>query len=45
MLDGLYDGMRNKCLPLTVRARFPLADIQRAIRAAQETTPGKVLLQ
>jgi NADPH:quinone reductase-like Zn-dependent oxidoreductase len=45
MLEALHEAMRNKRLPLPVRARFPLADFQRAIVAAQELEPGKVLLR
>jgi NADPH:quinone reductase-like Zn-dependent oxidoreductase len=45
MLEALHDAMRNKRLPLPVRARFELADFQRAVRSAQEPVPGKVLLR
>jgi NADPH:quinone reductase-like Zn-dependent oxidoreductase len=45
MLEALHAAMRNRRLPLPVRARFELADFERAVRSAQEAAPGKVLLQ
>jgi NADPH:quinone reductase-like Zn-dependent oxidoreductase len=45
MLEALHDAMRAKRLPLPVRARYTLADFRRAVHAAYEERPGKVLLQ
>jgi NADPH:quinone reductase-like Zn-dependent oxidoreductase len=45
MLDVLHAAMRDRRLPLPVRARFALADFQRALRTAEESALGKVFLQ
>ena len=43
MLEVLHAAMRDRRLPLPVRARFALADFQAAVRSAGEPLPGKVL--
>ncbi len=44
MLDVLYAAIRDGLLPMPVRARFPLADVRRALEVASDTAPGKVFL-
>lgn len=45
MLAVLCDAMRDRRLPLPVRARFALSEFRDALRSAEERAPGKVLLQ